>query len=129
MAKKKTTTKKTTTKKSTQASTTAKTTTTNDKKEGIPGIVPGIPRNLPLMYFTNSKKAAEAEKQQVGEVILQFGGKELSQEDLLNRARNAYAEAGNTAAIQSIKAYVKPEQNKVYYVVNDTITGAFDLQL
>lgn len=119
--------KRTTTKTSTKAATTAKATTSNDKKENATGIIPGIPRNLPLMYFTNSKKAADAEKQQVEEIILQFAGKELSQVDLFDRAREDYAASGNTAAIQSIKAYVKPEENKVYYVVNDTITGAFDL--
>lgn len=121
------TTTKTTTKTSTTSAATAKAATSNNKTENATGIVPGIPRDLPLIYLSNTKKNDKTEKQQIGEIILQFGGKEWSQEDLLNRAREAYSASGNTAAIQSVKAYVKPEENKVYYVVNDTIKGEFDL--
>ena len=81
-----------------------------------------------------AKKAAEkkdAEKKASGRktapktnLFIQYQGTELSYADLIERAK---ADAG-VEAPKSINLYVKPEENKVYYVINDNEkVGGFDI--
>lgn len=114
------TTKSTTT--STSVSTTTKDTTTKDNST----ITPVVPRQTPLKSL-NEVQEASVSSTVSEELYIQFAGKEISQADIASRIREAYKESGATASITSLKAYVKPEESKVYYVVNDDITGAIDL--
>lgn len=57
------------------------------------------------------------------EVILQYAGNEYETEELLKKAETEYAKE-NKAAIKQIKLYVKPEEGKAYYVVNDDVNGS-----
>lgn len=60
-------------------------------------------------------------------VYIQFQEKEISAEDIVCKVRNAYKDAGyNENDITSLNAYIKPEESKVYYVVNETYTGSLD---
>ncbi len=75
---------------------------------------------------TVTKKVAEKKETAKAEIILQFAGKDIKTDDILNAAKKAYAES-NKAAIKSITLYVKPEDNAAYYVVNGDITGKVNL--
>jgi hypothetical protein len=56
-------------------------------------------------------------------VELQFGDKAVNQEQLVELAKKAYGKKD----IKNLDIYVKPEEGKAYYVVNNDITGSFDL--
>ena len=56
-------------------------------------------------------------------VELQFGDKAISQDQLVSLAKKAYGKKD----IKDLSIYVKPEEGKAYYVVNNDVTGDFDL--
>ena len=61
-------------------------------------------------------------------ILVQFGAMEWNTEDLLARAREAYVADGHRASsIKSVSLYVKPEDMKAYFVINDKATGSIDL--
>ena len=56
-------------------------------------------------------------------IELQFGDKALNEEQLVSMAKKAYGKKD----IKNLDIYVKPEEGKAYYVVNNDITGSFDI--
>ncbi len=60
-------------------------------------------------------------------VVVQFGNDERSVEDLLQVIRRDAIEKGvDDAEFGEIDVYVKPEEHKVFYVVNKEINGCID---
>ena len=82
-----------------------------------------------------AKKAAPAKKEAAVKaatkvsVNLQFAGKEYKAEDFEKMAKDVWQyDLGKKAAdLKSVDLYVKPEENKVYYVMNGDVTGDFDI--
>ena len=68
-----------------------------------------------------SKKSTEAKK----EFVIQFEGKSVNQAAIIKRVE-ADLKAQNVIA-KDIKLYVKPEDNKCYYVADEKITGDVEL--
>ena len=66
-------------------------------------------------------KAAKAVEER--RVVIQYEGGEVAGTDLIDKAK---AVAGIKTA-KSVVVYVRPEINKVYYVINDDNFGNFDL--
>jgi hypothetical protein len=62
-------------------------------------------------------------------IVLQYGSESTTREELVQKAKDAYLNATGKKAsdIKSLDLYVKPEENKVYYVVNNSETGDYDL--
>ena len=60
---------------------------------------------------------------------VQFSGKSYAQEDLVKIAQDVwkYDLKQKVRELSSIELYVKPEENKVYYVMNQNFTGSFDI--
>ena len=60
---------------------------------------------------------------------VQFAGKSYSQEDLVKIAQDVwkYDLKQKVRELASIDLYVKPEERKVYYVMNQQFTGSFDI--
>jgi hypothetical protein len=56
-------------------------------------------------------------------IELQFGDKAVSEDQLVSLAKKAYGGKD----IKNLDIYVKPEEGKAYYVVNNDVTGSFDL--
>ena len=74
------------------------------------------------------KKVQKAAPAKAERILVQFGAMEWNTEDLLARARDAYVADGHRASsIKSVSLYVKPEDMKAYYVINDKATGSIDL--
>ena len=77
------------------------------------------------------KVPAKAAKKAVDkcELHVQYGGKSYSQEDLLKIAKDVwkYDLKRKVGELSSVELYVKPEENKVYYVMNGEFTGNFDI--
>ena len=64
------------------------------------------------------------------EVYLQVAGFEFSSASFAEQAREAWIASGHDEnEINSLKVYIKPEDNAVYYVVNETETGKFEFKL
>lgn len=77
-----------------------------------------------------TKKAAKKESASATKtsVVIQYAGKDLSYDELIQNAKNVfqYDIAGDPASIKEISLFVKPEENKVYFVIDGT-EGSYDL--
>ena len=78
---------------------------------------------------TATKKSTAKKAELKTEMFLQFAGKEYKAEDFEKMAKDVWQyDLGNKAAdLKSVDLYVKPEENKVYYVMNGDVTGDFDI--
>ncbi len=56
-------------------------------------------------------------------VELQYGDMAVTEEQIVSQAKKAYGGKD----IKNLDIYVKPEEGKAYYVVNNDVTGSFDL--
>lgn len=75
---------------------------------------------------TTAKKEADTVK---ADVFVQFQGMEFSEKDIMDKVVAAWeAEGKKASAIKKAKLYVKPEDGKAYYVINEGLkngsTGA-----
>lgn len=59
---------------------------------------------------------------------IQYGDNSISREALIDKAREVWIATGHDPRkVEMIDLYVKPEENRVYYVVNKCETGSFPL--
>ena len=64
----------------------------------------------------------------VEEIYLQAGGQEWNVSDCKERAVAAFAAEGHKASsVKKLVMYLKPEEGKAYYVVNNEVNGSIDL--
>ena len=88
---------------------------------------------------TAAKKAAKAgakrgpkpASERTIEMTVQFGEKEVTYTDMVNRIKEMWKEQGKReVSMKSLELYVKPEESKVYYVINSQdkkpVTGDID---
>lgn len=74
------------------------------------------------------KKVQKAAPVKAERILVQFGAMEWNTEDLMARAKEAYVADGHRASsIKSVSLYIKPEDMKAYFVINDKATGSIDL--
>jgi hypothetical protein len=60
-------------------------------------------------------------------IVLQYDGLDLNVAELKERVISAYVEAGHRRGrISKLNLYIKPEDRKVYYVINDKISDSID---
>lgn len=73
-----------------------------------------------------ARRAAKA-AEPAAEVEIQFSGKEYTTEKLVAIAKDVwqYDLGGKPEEFKTVKLYVKPEENAVYYVINGETTGSF----
>ena len=61
-------------------------------------------------------------------MVVQSNGIEISEADVISKVKEIWTSSGKLVKdIKSITTYVKPEDRKVYYVLNDEVTGSFDI--
>lgn len=72
---------------------------------------------------TTAKKAVESV------LHIQYAGRSYSQEDLMKIAKDVwkYDLKRKVGELERAELYVKPEENKVYYVMNGEVSGCFDI--
>lgn len=81
-----------------------------------------------LLKKAAPKKPAEKSVERVEEIFLQADGKEWNIADCKERAIEAYkAEGHRASSIKKLVIYLKPEEGKAYYVINDGVNGSVDL--
>lgn len=76
-----------------------------------------------------AKKAAPAKKPVKETVYLQYLGKEIDKDDLMKTVKEVWTKQMKKKAgdLKSVALYLKPEENMVYYVINDEVTGSIEL--
>ena len=87
---------------------------------------------VPKATKAAAKKAepkATAKKAVESVLHVQYAGRSYSQEDLLKIAKDVwkYDLKRKVGVLESVEMYVKPEENKVYYVMNGEVSGCFDI--
>lgn len=61
-------------------------------------------------------------------VIIQAYGLEISESEIIAKIKEKWVAEGNLVkSIKSLVMYAKPEEKKVYYIINDTINGDIDI--
>lgn len=55
--------------------------------------------------------------------VLQYAGKDVTCKQMMEAAKSAW----NGAAMKEVVFYVKPEENRVYFVVNGEEAGSFEI--
>lgn len=81
------------------------------------------------MAATEAKKAVKrATTKKTESVTVQYGGKNISTEALVKSAKDIwrYDMGRKVGDLTKLELYVKPEENRVYYVMNDE-TGSFEI--
>jgi len=74
-------------------------------------------------------KSAGRKSEVVCELHVQYGGKSYTQDDLKKIAADVwkYDLKQKVGDLKSVELYVKPEESKVYYVMNNEFKGNFDI--
>lgn len=78
---------------------------------------------------TTAKKTTTRKATVKETVYLQYLGKEINKDDLVKQIKELWAKERKNKAgdLKSITLYLKPEENRAYYVVNDDVTGSIAL--
>ena len=62
------------------------------------------------------------------EVYFEFYGEQVNEAELVEQCKKIWKDLGNKAAdLKKLDVYIKPEDDKVYYVFNDDISGSFGI--
>ena len=74
------------------------------------------------------KKPAAKKAELKPEIFVEYQENAIAQNDLYEKVKADWTESGHRMAnVKSLKIYVKPEDNKAYYVINDKYSGDVDL--
>ncbi len=77
---------------------------------------------------TTAKKTATKKKEITTTVRIQYLGKDVAVKDKVKEIKAIWQKAGNRVRdIKDIELYVKPEDNKIYFVVNGDFDGSVDM--
>ncbi len=61
-------------------------------------------------------------------VYVEFFGEQVDQAELISEAKKIWKGLGKKAAdLKKIELYIKPEDDRVYYVFNNDISGSFPI--
>ena len=76
-----------------------------------------------------NKAAANAEAEVKTSIVLQYADKNVTFDTLVDNAKNVcvYDMGKKEADIKKLDLYVKPEENTVYFVLNDDENGSYAL--
>nr|MCR5343457.1 DUF6465 family protein [Butyrivibrio sp.] len=87
-------------------------------------------KKAPAKKATTAKKAAPAKATAAkANLVLQYADNNVTYDTLIENAKNVYQYdlGGNVSDIKTLDIYVKPEESKVYFVVNGEINGEYIL--
>lgn len=78
---------------------------------------------------TTTTKTAKTVKEAAGQnVYIQFAGKEVKTEELVEQVKALWTAQGHrVSSIKSLEVYVKPEDAAAYYVINGKENGKIEL--
>lgn len=76
---------------------------------------------------TATKAVKKVKKEVVKTAVVQYQGMEFNMEDCLKKAEAGFKKDYKGKTMEEINIYVKPEEGKIYYVVNKDCVGAVEL--
>jgi len=83
--------------------------------------------DVPVQEVKPSAPKRKAEAGEEKTICLQYGGGEWNVADLEEKVIAAYVSEGHRRGrIKKLVIYLKPEEHKVYYVINGKTTGSID---
>lgn len=62
-------------------------------------------------------------------VMIEYAGRQLSMEEIVKKASEAFVSANPDTEIKTLEVYVQPEENVAYYVVNGEGSEHFKVEL
>ena len=88
-----------------------------------------VAKKAPAKKAAAPKKEAAPKAEVKTNIVLQYGDRAVSYADLVQNAKNKfqYDMGGDAEAVKKINLYVKPEENKVYFVMDNKVQGSYDL--
>ncbi len=74
------------------------------------------------------KKTAAKKPAKKQEVYIQFGGREVLEQEVLDKVKKAWTGMGNKVGdMLDVKIYIKLEDAVAYYVINGDVTGSVEI--
>ena len=60
--------------------------------------------------------------------FVEYNGKQVEEKEIIANIKKVWVEAGNKVGdIKTLDLYIKPEEDAVYYVINDTESDKVEL--
>lgn len=102
---------------------------TEVKEEKAPAKKAAASKKAAPKAAAKTAKTVKAAKETVSpNVYVQFAGKEVKTEELVEQVKAVWTSEGHRAsAIKSLEVYVKPDDMAAYYVINSKVTGKIEL--
>lgn len=79
---------------------------------------------------TTAAKKTTTKKTAVKETIyLQYLGKEIDKDDLMKKVKEVWTKElkNKVGDMKSVTLYLKPEENRAYFVINGEVTGSVEM--
>lgn len=78
---------------------------------------------------TRAAKAPAKKTAMKETVYLQYLGKEINKDDVMKQVKEIWTKQmkQKVGDMKSVSLYLKPEENMVYYVINDEVTGNIEI--
>jgi hypothetical protein len=75
-----------------------------------------------------AEKSTSTRKTLKTSIFIQHEGKEIEDKDIIGKIKEIWvAELGNKISdMKTLTTYIKPEEQSIYYVINDGVTGRID---
>lgn len=87
-----------------------------------------VEKKASVKKSAETKEPNKAMKDINEEIFVQFGNSEIQMKEVMQKVKAAYvAEGHKEDSIEKIRVYLKPEENMVYYVVNDGYASGISL--
>lgn len=97
-------------------------------KAAAPSVLEAVKETVAAAKVSPKKTAAPKAAQKTEEIYLQAGGAEWNVSDCKERVIAAFVEKGHRASsVKKLVVYLKPEEGRAYYVINDSENGSIDL--
>lgn len=81
-----------------------------------------------VVEAVEKKAVKKTTKSAAIQVIYQFEGREVTEKELIAKVKESWTSKGNKIKdITSLNIYIKPEEEKAYYVINDVENGKIEL--
>lgn len=71
------------------------------------------------------KAVKKAPEKNTAKLFIEFGGNKFAADEIVEKCKAAYKADNSRKQVRSIEVYVKPEDNKAYYVVNGKADGLY----
>lgn len=102
----------------------------SDKKKSAPEKKTTAAKKPVAKKNTSTKKPATSKaapkEESVVSTVIQYNNKDFNVDDIIASVKKDYSDK-YSEDVKNLAVYVKPEDGKAYYVVNDSITDSIDI--